>query len=340
MRINRISEEQIVPDWVSGDIEEALDNTVSHDETYVNRVASIKESLTDSDIVEEKELIEKCASEGSDYLYNNEWNGNIVSELKEYASVCNLDMSSFKSVTKEEIDVTSQALSGSKIVRIASKETQEPGLTDHLSSVMKDPFHLDTAGDDSYMEKANWEAVGKSEKLEDKPSFDLGVRAIRGGENYYENSTLGEARGKNSLTNPDAIGDYIKTNEVDNGKKLAEQKAQKELDKKAAHEQWENDKIEDMKYNSIIPKGNVFLTQGLDAHSGIKDNVMGVYSDFDLSDLPEKTDGEKIAENREAARKSIQRPEKDTKEWEQMSRQKTRSISEDFGSELEKALKG
>jgi hypothetical protein len=95
-----------------------------------------------------------------------------------------------------------------------------------------------------------------------------------------------------------------------------------------------------MEGNDIIPKGNVFPTEVMNAQPGLNNSSsqMGIYSDFDPAELPEKTKGEMLAEANEERRKSIQGEAKD-KEWSSDGKSAARGISDTFGDELKKHLK-
>ena len=133
--------------------------------------------------------------------------------------------------------------------------------------------------------------------------MESAVRPIRGGEETSINNNPSLAANQNSIENPNAIQQMVESEVQDTGARLAAEQAAKVEAKKTEHAQWEQDKVDAMEGNDIIPKGKVFPTEALNAQPGIKSSVMAAHSDFDpKNDLPEKTAGEKAAEENNARR--------------------------------------
>lgn len=202
-----------------------------------------------------------------------------------------------------------------------------------------DPFKLDDIEDRKLDDK--WEQVKDSVKLSDRPSILSGaVRPVRGGEDYYANSESKIAPGRNSLDNPQAIENMIKSESEDNGVRLRRER--EERNQKIASEKVEREQkiIDSMKSKDIIPKGKVFPTEVMNAQPGLNSpsSRQGVYAKFNADDVPEKTDGEMISEKNESHRKSIQREAKQD-DWQHPSHQNARSISDSFAESLSNTLK-
>jgi hypothetical protein len=90
----------------------------------------------------------------------------------------------------------------------------------------------------------------------------------------------------------------------------------------------------------IVPKGSVFMTESMDAQPGLgSDKIhMGVYSDMDLMDRPDKTDGERLSEINEQRRQSIQGSPKEEHIFKP-EQNPVRGISDTFAEALKKHIK-
>jgi hypothetical protein len=291
----------------------------------VERIQSLpSDNLTEDQIVEEREVIERCAEEGSTYHYNSEWPEKVQSSLKEYATICGTES---KKISSEYIDS----------IQI---EGNNGGTMKEESEIQNDPFKLDTKGDMSHMEESNWEDVHKQGSLEFRPSMDGGIVPVRGGEDYYENSDPQTARGQNSITEPDAIGALANNEQEDTGERLRRENEERSKQREVNHQDWQEEKLAEMENNEIIPKGSVFATEVMNAQPGLDSDKLhlGVYSDFDLKDMPDKTDGERIAEQNEERRQEIQGAPKEDHEFKP-EKNPARGISDSFAEELKKHIK-
>jgi len=356
MKINKISEEKMAPEWVfNGNeaVEFSNSEYITSDEAL--RISNISTDINEDALIEERDYIEKCATDGSLYHYNSKWPEDIKRSLKEYAMVCGMDMSKFQAVDPEKISHESQSDYGVYFSEKLQEKLSEKGVheLDQLSNkdqrdlfkaankgweskneditMLNDPFKLEEKSDMSHMSKANWEDVKGQSNLADKPSMTSSVRPVRGGENYFENSFSNIARGQNSISDADAIKTMVECETEDNGARLRRENQEKTESKKAEHKRWEDEKIASMEKLEIVPKGNVFPTESMNAQSGIKAEP------FDFSTVPEKTDGEKIAEANEQRRKVIQGQKKEKHEFE-LNKAPTRQISDTFAESLKKAL--
>jgi hypothetical protein len=267
----------------------------------------------------EKDKIEKCASSKSTYYYNMGWSNNVKSELKEYASVCGMDMAQFKAIAPKEMLSKTTTASSTLMVKTAS------------ALVLNDAFKIDEKIAGTH-EKVKWTPECKNaSKLADKPSMS-GIVPVRGGEDYLANSESRLAKNQNSITDPTAIDRLANGAEEDTGTRLRRENVEREESKKTKHADWQKDKIEAMVGKEILPNRYVFPTECLNAQPGIKGEV------FDYSKLPEKTPGELLKEQNVDRKKAIRGEEKAKHEFT-ASKSPSRSISDDFSSELAKYVR-
>jgi len=339
MRIGKMSEESQVPDWVvKGSTLEAIERNAKLIEKNVDRInATAAEEVMEQDIVEECDHIEKCASSGKPYFFNSNWKQEHISHLKEYACVCGIDKQ--KVVGIDPTELVKKEASSKQMVKIASVE--ESTLEEELKNALGDPFHIEERINMDHMEKENWEVVKRQAEISNKISMDGSILPLRGGENYNISNTPSLPSNQNSIHNPNAIQELASSKSRDNGTRLAEERKAKEAKIKQNHSDWEQSKIQAMSGNELLPHGVVFPTEVMNAQSGISDSVSrpSVYAKFDPDLVPEKTEGETISERNNERRASIQREEKENREWEELKAAPTRSISDTFSSELKKFLK-
>jgi len=329
MKINRMATEKNAPDWAFNSDEEAQKGFIENvyvDNEDVKRLANC--DFDEARVVAERNIIEKRTASNHPYYYNQDWDASVKSDLKEYALACSMDMSKFKAVSSRTVEAS---LSES-MVRTAQAQVDES------DKIVLDPFHLDV---EERAVKSEWETVSKEQKLADKPSMMTGaIKGIRGGEDCNVNSDVNPASNQNSITNPEAIEQLAESEVEDTGVRLANEREERELAKEAKNAEWEQDKIDAMTHVDIIPKGNVFPTEVMNAQPGLNNpsSQAGVYADFDADSIPERTQGEKIAEANEQRRKSIQGEDK-VKDDFRMDKAQVRSISDTFGDALKNALK-
>lgn len=318
-----MAEEQIAPGWVF-DQNETSDffekEAISTEE--MNRLASMNNDISEEDLVSERTRIENCSSDNTPYLYNAQWPVGVKASLKEYAIVCGMDMSKFRSIESSKIPKQASQSSSSIIVTSSKKE----------DIVLADAFKIDEKISNSY-KKAKWQPEIKGEmKLADKPSMQGSVIPVRGGENYFENSESKVARGQNSISDPSAIEKLANESKEDTGARLHRENLEKEESKKTRHQEWQQEKIAAMDGKEILQNRRVFPTEVMNAQPGIKGNV------FDFTSVPERTEGEKIRTANDERRREIQGADKQKYEFE-TQKAPVRNISEDFASELSKYLK-
>lgn len=338
MKIFRVAEEKVAPTWAFGS--ESLDTYQEKEAVNLERLnITPPQEVSEATLLTECQQIEHCASSGKVYHYNSAWSSSQISHLKEYALACGLDVSKFKgvnpqSVVKESEEITQEA-SSSRNIKLAAVDNGK------LKIDLGDPFHLDERSDTSHMEKAKWQEVKKQAQMKEAPVMTSGIVPIRGGEDYFTNSNVNaNAKNQNSISDPDAIQKLADSKEQDNGARLKEQIKAKEEAKKKAHVEWQKDIVAAMEHKEIVPKGNVFPTESMNAQSGLNSpsSKMGVYAKFDPASIPEKTTGEKIKEQNVEYRKSITRAEKTRVEFS-ASHQSTRVISDTFADQLKKFVK-
>ena len=326
-----MAEEQVAPSWAFEDVDKLAASEFINEyitQAEVERVQLLPtEDLTDAQVIEQREVIEACAESNDLYHYNSEWSETVQASLKEYATVCGLDETKFKAVHPEYIES----------IRV---EATAESIMKREADIQNDPFKIDTAGDMSHMEESNWEDIHRQENLEQKPSLEGGIVPVRGGEDYYANSDPQTARGQNSITDPDAIGSFANSEEEDTGARLRRENEERANSRDVKHQEWEQAHIEAQGNTDIVPKGNVFPTEVLNAQPGLdSDKIhMGVYSDFDLKDMPDLTDGEKLAQRNEDRRQEIQGAPKEDHDFKPEAHN-ARGISDTFADALKKHIK-
>lgn len=338
MKIFRVAEENLAPSWIATNkAMENYDKNNSLLKAEVDRLNIIASAnVTEGILAQECEEIEKCASNNKTYHYNSTWSQDIVGHLKEYASAIGFDSSKIIGIDptnlirdmndiEKKVAGTSNSIS---MVKEASKLT------------LADPFHLEKLSDTSHMDKEDWQVISRQNNLEDAPQMTIGIKPLRGGEDYLKSSEPKVARNQNTISNPNAIKTLFDSKEMDNGSRLKLEKAERESSKVKEHAEWEKNIIASMEKKDIVPKGKVFPTEVMNAQSGLNtpSSQMGVYAKFDKDSIPEKTEGEKIRESRKEWNDAMKRVAKEKQMFE-MNRQEERSISDTFGDSLKKALK-
>ena len=326
MSILRVADEKSIPWFMT---EEQKSSVQAEEVESIN----IAEEVDEAVLAQECDRIEACSSNGKPYHYNANWDAGVVRHLREYAIACGMDLEKFRGFDPSGIQKESAA--EESMVRTASTKSSA---TAALKGVWKDPFRIDERSDTSHMNAANWEQVKKAEVLDPASIMTGTIIPLGGGENYFLNSDVNPASNQNSITNPDAIKQLAESKKLDNGERLKQQAKAKEEQKKQEHATWQKEKIAAMANGDIIPKGTVFPTETLNAHTGLNHAPIhgGVYSSKKQS-MPAKTEGEKIAENNAARKASIQRP-KETDNWQKPCKQSSRFISDVFASSLAKQL--
>jgi hypothetical protein len=266
MKIFKVAEEKVAPTWAFGN--ESLDTYKDKEAVNLERLNTTSAiEVSEDTIVKECDQIEHCASSGKTYHYNSSWKPSQVSQLKEYALACGLDLAKFKpvdpqAVRKVEEEITVEA-SNNRNIKVAAKESG-------LKLDLGDPFHLDDKADISHMDVANWQEVKKQTNMKDAPVMTSGIVPVRGGEDYFTNSNIkANAKNQNSISDPDAIKTMVESTEQDNGARLKEQIKAKETAKKQAHAEWQKDIVDSMEHKEIVPRGNVFPTESMNAQSGV-----------------------------------------------------------------------
>jgi len=336
MKINRVADEKLVPQWVIG--HKSVSEIPSHlSEKEFERISSMPVELPEDGMVSEREQIEVCASTGSIYHISSNWSNDTKSALKEYASVCGMDSSRFKEINPEaiveDVGIIQSDISNSRAIKMA-----ENMVSDKKTLVLNDPFKLDVEA--KSIKDDNWQSVKLQSKLDDKPSImTSAVKPVRGGEDYFTNPETKTARGQNSIGNADAIKTLAESAEEDTGARLRRENKERENQKVQKHQDWEKEKIEAMAGSEILPRGKVFPTELMNAQPGLStpSSQMGVYAKFDPKDIPEKTAGESIKEGNEQKRKSIQRDVTKT-EWQEVKSSSQGTISDAFAAALKKNL--
>lgn len=312
-------------------------------QTELNRIKVSSSQIDDNFIVEEFEVIERCAKNNTAYYYNNKWGTNCIDQLKEYASISNLPNKNFIGidVSEEVKEHKKETLaSNNKIVRTASTESNNKTFADKLKEAMSDPFKIEEKSNTNYMDKANWEKVNAPTIAKDLPAMNNGIKTIRSNDDYNKNCTHILPPTTNTINNPKAIDTFANSKIEDTGLRLAREKKERENEKKKEKKDWENEKLAEMKHRNIVSKGAVFLTENMNPQSGLESSSsqFGIYKKVDVDSIPEKTLGEKIAENNTNRKKSIQRESKKEIDWEKQNESRILGISDLLCESLKKEL--
>ena len=317
MKIYRSADEKMTPDWIFNQKSKDYFNkeTLSNDE--LQRIASQVNDISEDDLVAERDRIEHCASTKSTYLYNINWTNQVKASLKEYATVCGMDMTKFRAVEPSKV-VVEKVASSEVMIKTAS------------AKLVVDAFKIDEKASNSW-EKGKWQQeVHNAQKLAEKPAMN-GIVPVRGGEDYFANSESKLAINQNSISNPNAIGKLADSQAEDTGTRLKRENKEKEDAKKTRHSEWQKEKVE-ATANNLIQDRKVFPTASMNAQPGIRGNV------FDFTTVPELTDGEKLKTANEERRTKIQGAIKEKHEFK-VEKNPTPTVSDTFAEELKKHLK-
>jgi len=335
MKINRVADEKTIPDWClegkNKPVEKYLESKGINNKD-IQRINSLpdKGTLTEDQLVQERDNIEKCAERKEQYHFNSNWDKKTVDSLKEYAKVCGLKDEKFNPVSSDYTkELETLSLKKEDIMKTSKQDVK----------LEFDPFHLKEV-DQKESKKDDWEKVSKTPSLDDKPSMNTGaIRASRGGEDYSINAYTQTARGQNTIGNPDAIKNLIEDKQEDTGARLKKENEQKRQARKKNHEEWQKEKIEAMSQLEIVAKGKVFPTESMNAQPGIKNANMGAFSKFDPASIPDKTAGEQLAEKNKERKQSIQRKAEKDADWQNLKSASKGTISDNFSESLKKKLK-
>lgn len=333
MKIQSNSSANNTPEWFFPSKKENLKNKKNL--SGVERINTTASSKIDEKILEDEcNYIESCVNNKIRYCCNSNWPKNVIAHLREYAIVSGLPSDSF--ILFDPTDLQVEAESKNMVKTASSNNVSEEN---ELSKIWKDPFKINEKLNEKSNVKDNWEKVSSYNKLGDKPNLS-GISAIRGGENYYENSPINTASNQNSILASDKLDRLANSEEIDTGVRLREERKirdQKIEEEKAS--QWKeigDAATEGMKgYTS----GTVFPTESLVANSGIHSKKSGVYSDFDPNSIPDLTEGEMIKSANEQRRKSIQKEKQEDRSWDKIEKANVRTISDDLADGLKKFLK-
>jgi hypothetical protein len=343
MKISRMSEKSSVPQWaIEGSDLAAIEQNEQLLQTSVDRINATEASkVSEIDIVDECDYIEKCASSNQTYFYNTTWKGNHQDHLREYASVCGLQRDKVVGVDPTTLVQKQVEASTDQMVRTAS--VQEVELKDSLSDALGDPFHIDEHSDTSHMDKANWEHIARQS---DMPEFSTtaamkgAILPLRGGEDYNKANSPSLPKNQNSILDPKALDKLYASQDEDTGQRLRREREEREAAMAEGHKAWEQSHVEAMTSTDDIniPQGVVFPTEVMNAQPGLTGD-MGVYGKFDPDSIPEKTAGESLAEQNETRKAGIQRGEETDRSWDELKAAPTRMISDSFTDELKKFMK-
>lgn len=310
--------DQLNIDWLSTsqDIESQPDIT-----------PTVVENVDELTIAQECDKIEKLANQ--EYFMNKSWSEDVKAHLREYSMACGV--SKIIEVQPQSIKQVASTVKNTTLVKTASTKTLDIG----------DPFKLDEKLNAPERGHNDWQEIRKQSNLKDRPSLDIGIVPIRGGENTNIQNEPKLAQNQNSLYDHDRIEKLINSTELDNGARLAQEKKEKEELKIANKEKWEQDKIKAMEKLDIVSKGLVFPTEALNANPGTNSALSKrISNNFNPDLVEEKTLGEQLKEIMMEKNAGIKRQETKDRSWDAVQENKSaRDISDEFTNSLKKALK-
>lgn len=290
------------------------------------RLISLPTNLSEDDVVDQRDLIEKCASSNSVYFYNNKWSKETVGQLKEYACVCGCECRGIDPNDEKVIEM-SQEKEGT---------IKEASASPKNSLVLKDPFEREI--DTSYLNKIDWQKITPASKV-GKPNTMMtssSVISIGGGEDPLKNPRLNVRRGQNSVAVPDSIGKIIENKKVDVGVRLREEANNRSEFRKSELKATEKQMVQEAEakgFGSLSSKGKIIVTETLNAQPGIRGK--GAFN----FDLPDQTKGESLKNQNAARKESIQREAKtNDREWDNPQGSSKHVISSDLIDSLRENL--
>jgi hypothetical protein len=314
---------------VANDVRDGFSGYISIEEA--KRIASLPTTLSENDMVNERDLIEQRANSNAVYHYSSKWEDQVVRQIKEYAKICNCEVNVVNPDDEGILKLASVKFDDETFSREASATTTQPTIE------IDDPFEKDI--DTSYLNKVDWEKVVASTKLS-SPKTTAGsarVVAISGNERIDVHPHMVTHRGNNNITNPYAIDDLVKDEEQDVGVRLRQANKQKEEARKAevrASDKLMAQQAQEKGYGAFANQHTIMITESSDGQSGIKPK-----SALDFNTIPETTAGEQLAEKNASRKESIQRKKsEDERSWDEPNGASRWSISDVFASSLEKHL--
>ena len=327
--ITRTKSNYDVPKWVG---EDNLPEKSASEASEALRAEPLPETLDETAIVSEMDLVEKCASEGRPYVYSSKWSGEGLDQIKEFAAVCGA-----KSIQADSSNVSpkpeqSKTASGNQTIKTANAAAD--ALADNMTLLVGDPFHLDSKGDDSHLKKADWQKSSPESKLS-HPDVMMCAHSIINlpGGDSRDSRSPGVGRGENSIASPNAIGELASVS--DNGERLHKENEDRRAARKSEKGAWQKEMAQ--KASDAGPgattRGSVFMTESLNAQPGLKDEVFHT-----KSSMPDHTAGEELKDKAKEHKASISRPEKNHKEWEAVQGASRHEMNDVFAEELEKRL--
>lgn len=269
-----------------------------------DRIAALPAELNDSDFDKELDTISQCASAGSPYFYNPQWDAEKTGQLKEYAMAYNVSAIA--------------ASPGDPLIQTAKTQPAEmvktAGVIKPVAAMnIPDPFHLETKGDMGHMKKADWQQPSIEAKAVAPTIFMNSGAVIRlsGNEDTRIHSHLKAIPGQNSVTNPNAIKDLAA--QEDTGSRLRQEAKERAESRDAARKGQDAELIQQAKENpDATMHGSV---QKIDAAAVANCRSFG---SLHLDEQSDKTEGEQLGDRREARRKDIQRSAFDEREWDDL----------------------
>jgi len=328
MMIHKCSDADKVPEW--------LDGAVSADVDEAKKVASVKESMTEAELVAARSEIEQCARQGETFHFSDKLDRGQQAELREYAAVVGLppdQMQSVDSVRRERAEIVAKA---------RESEASEPA--ELKKPVVEFDLIPEEATEGKHFEQNDsWNAVAAAKTMDYEPGMTGAVIPVRGGEEYEKNPVKGVRPGEASVAAPDAIGTMAESEEKSTLEIIREQNEKRLQDTAFDRDAWEAEFAAKMKEaTAIVPKPGVVRTENPEPQrhtpgAAWHNSIMG---SPDEEPVPDRTLGETLAEKSAARRSEIQRSSEDDRSWDERQSSVVGKVTDVFFESLKKQMEG
>lgn len=302
-----------IPEWI---LKSQLPNVNNPD---ISASISVK---TEEDVIKVKAEIEKLDKNKKIYIDEN-INKEKMSEIKEYAEACGVDQRNIIKVSELEKKKTSS---------VKKEEVKDKDVFNSMKSF---------ADEKSFEKNKNWEKISNAKKINSKGKSTGDVARVDGVERYEDQRNVKIKSGENSILSPDNIGNSLKAKTKDSQTIIKESNEKRKSEIVFDKAQWEKE-LKEKFSSAIVASKSVKLTESADPQ-GHQKLAEGQHSIFDkkdpVSSIPERTEGEKIADKNKDRKSSIQRnKDVDDRSWDALSSSKKPIVSDILYKELRKRI--
>jgi hypothetical protein len=291
------------------------------------RMSRVRESIDQSDLVEARSEIEKCAESGETFYFGSDTPDSIKKNLSEYAEAVGLSSESMQQVDSNSIRTSKKVVDAISDAAPEGNEAAPEPLFDIIPTIPTNP--------DVFAKNDSWNKSQAAQSMEYRPE-DNGVVPIRGGEEYEKNPEKGVRSGENSIADPEAIDSLASSSEKTSLETIREGNEQR----KATgfdRDSWESEVASKMRDSNILPSKGARMVESPQSqnHTSSGKYRESIMSDSDLA--PDKTVGETIPELNEKRASEIKR-EKEEDDWERMESSVGNMVTDVFYESLQKNL--